>query len=127
MIEEGKYKDWTGKIIGSAMEVHNVLSSGFQEVIYQRALDIEMRNAGLVFTREQEMSVQYKGAEIGNGGVYFIVEGKIPVELKAINLLEDVYLAQTVNYLEVGLLIIFGNKKLECKCLVKPKFKQQIK
>jgi GxxExxY protein len=127
MIEEGKYKDLTGKIIGCAMEVHNVLSSGFQEVIYQRALDIEMRNASLEFTREQEMSVQYKGVEIGNRRVDFLVEGKLSVELKAINLLDGVHLAQAINYLEVynleiGLLLNFGSKKLEFKRLVNPKY-----
>jgi GxxExxY protein len=119
----------TGKIIGCAMEVHNVLSSGFQEVIYQRALDIEMRNASLEFTREQEMSVQYKGVEIGNRRVDFLVEGKLSVELKAINLLDGVHLAQAINYLEVynleiGLLLNFGSKKLEFKRLVNSKFKQ---
>ncbi|MEZ5046444.1 MAG: GxxExxY protein [Chitinophagaceae bacterium] len=128
MIEDGKYKEITGKIIGCAMEVHNQLRSGFQEVIYQRALDIEMRNAGLHFTREQEMSILYKGEEIGTRRVDFMVEGKVSLELKAINQLESVHIAQAINYLEiynleVGLLINFGSMKLEFKRLVNSKYK----
>tara|TARA_A100000171_G_C2136905_1_gene150985 strand:+ start:2570 stop:2818 length:249 start_codon:yes stop_codon:yes gene_type:complete len=66
----------TGKIIGSAMEVHRILGNGFQEVIYQRALSIEMANQGLDFSREHEMDIQYKGEIIGNRRVDFFVEGK---------------------------------------------------
>ena len=130
MVEEGKYKDITGKIIGCAMEVHNQLRCGFQEVIYQRALDIEMRKVGLAFTREQEMSILYKGEEIGTRRVDFMVEGKISLELKAISQLESIHLAQAVNYLEiynveVGLLINFGSQKLEFKRLVNSKYKAE--
>ena len=102
------------------MEVHKRLGNGFQEVIYQRALEIEMRLSRLDFTRELEMSIFYRDAEIGTRRVDFFVEGKIMVELKALINLEDVHLAQAMNYLEaykmeIGLLINFGAKSLEFK------------
>jgi GxxExxY protein len=114
------YEDLTRKIIGCAMEVHKRLGNGFQEVIYQRALAIEMRLAGLEFAREMEMQIYYRDEEIGTRRVDFFVEEKIMVELKAIIKTEDVHLAQAMNYLEaykmeIGLLINFGAKSLEFK------------
>jgi len=115
----------TGKIIGCAMEVHRILGNGFQEVIYQRALAIEMTKQGLAFSREHEMEIFYKGENIGLRRVDFFVEGKIMVELKALVQLEDVHLAQAINYLEaygldIGLLINFGNTSLQFKRVMKP-------
>ena len=113
--EQYKYSKLTGKIIGCAMKVHSALGNGFQEVIYQRALEIEMTGEGLSFSREHEMPIYYKQQQIGTRRVDFLVEGVISVELKAITTLEDVHLAQAINYLEaydleVGLLINFGSK-----------------
>ncbi|MEA2088704.1 MAG: GxxExxY protein, partial [Patescibacteria group bacterium] len=82
--EKYKYSDLTGKIIGAAMEVHKFLGNGFQEVIYQRALAIELRNKELSFVREQEMWINYKGENIGTRRVDFFVEDKIMVEIKAV-------------------------------------------
>jgi GxxExxY protein len=120
-----KYKDITEKIIGASFEVHKFLGNGFQEVIYQRALAYEMRKAGLDFAREIEQDIFYKDLSepIGTRRADFVVEGKILVELKALVQLEDVHLAQALNYLkayklEVGLLINFGTKSLEFKRLV---------
>ena len=115
-----QHEELTRKIIGCAMEVHKRLGNGFQEVIYQRALEIEMRLSRLDFTRELEMVIFYRDAEIGTRRVDFFVEGKIMVELKALIKLEDVHLAQAMNYLEaykmkIGLLINFGAKSLEFK------------
>ncbi len=115
----------TGKIIGCAMEVHKYLGNGFQEVIYQRSLAIEMRLQGLSFEREFEMPLFYKGESVGSRRVDFFVEGKIMVELKAVIQLEDVHLAQAINYLEaykmkIGLLINFGNRSLQFKRVMKP-------
>jgi GxxExxY protein len=115
-----KYEDLTRKIIGCAMEVHKQIGNGFQEVIYQRALAIEMQLQGLNFSREQEMQINYKGYEIGTRRADFFVENVIMVELKAIINLEDVHLAQAMNYveaydLEIGLLINFGSKSLQFK------------
>ena len=124
-----KYPDseLTGKIIGSAMEVHKVLGNGFQEVIYQRALAVEMTNQGLDYSREHEMDIFYKGSKVGERRVDFFVEGKIMVELKAIIQLEDVHLAQAMNYLEaynleIGLLINFGANSLQFKRLTNKKY-----
>lgn len=124
---ELKYKEITEKIIGAAMKVHAALGNGFQEVIYQRALEIEMKDGGLNFAREFSMPVYYKNQQIGERRVDFFVEGKIMVELKAIIQLEKVHLAQAKNYLEayniqVGLLINFGSISLQFKRLENPKF-----
>ena len=102
------------------MKVHSTLGNGFQEVIYQRAMAIEMEMQGLGFQREMEMEIFYEGRKIGTRRVDFFVEEKIMVELKAITKLEDVHLAQAMNYcqaynLPVGLLINFGAKSLEFK------------
>ena len=117
-----KYEEITKRIIGCAMKVHTTLGNGFQEVIYQRALEIEMSLDGLKFEREKEMPVMYKSYNIGTRRVDFFVEEKIMVELKALIKLEDVHLAQAKNYLEaysmeVGLLINFGAKSLQFKRL----------
>jgi GxxExxY protein len=119
------HSDITGKIIGCAMEVHRILGNGFQEVIYQRALEIEMLTQGLDFTREHEMKIYYKGVDIGTRRVDFFVEDKIMVEIKALIELEDVHLAQAINYLEaygleVGLLLNFGARSLQYKRVMKP-------
>jgi GxxExxY protein len=98
--EQYKYSDVTSKIIGCAIEVHNNLGNGFQEVAYQRALSIEMKIQNLPHEREKEMSLSYKGHDIGTRRVDFFVDKKIMVEIKAIKELEDVHLAQAINYLE---------------------------
>ncbi len=126
--EQYPESELTGKIIGCAMEVHKVLGNGFQEVIYQRALAIEMANQGLAYSREHEMEIFYKEQNIGTRRVDFFVEAKIMVELKAIIQLEDVHLAQAINYLEaynmnVGLLINFGSQSLQFKRVMKHKKK----
>ena len=120
-----KYKDITEKIIGVAFEVYKFLGNGFQEVIYQRALSYEMNKIGLSFVREIEQNIFYKelSEPIGTRRADFIVEDKILVELKAIIELEDVHMAQVLNYLrayrlEVGLLINFGSKSLTFKRLL---------
>jgi GxxExxY protein len=128
--EEYKYSELTANIIGCAMRVHSALGNGFQEVIYQRALAIEMTDSGLSFHRELEMPVYYKNQQIGTRRVDFLVEDVIAVELKALIQLLDVHLAQAINYLEaydleIGLLINFGAKSLEFKRLSNKKFKQK--
>lgn len=120
--QEYKYSDITKKIIGCAMKVHSSLGNGFQEVIYQRALAIEMNKNGLSFEREMEMGIYYDNEHIGTRRVDFFVEGKVMVELKALVNLEKVHLAQALNYLEayridVGLLINFGAPSLQFKRL----------
>jgi GxxExxY protein len=126
--EQYKYSELTSKIIGCAMTVHKTLGNGFQEVIYQRALAIEMNLAGISFSREFEMPIFYRDEQIGTRRVDFLVESVISVELKAITKLEDVHFAQAINYLEayileVGLLINFGENSLKFKRLANKKFK----
>lgn len=129
MINEAyKYSDLTAIIIKCAMTVHSTLGNGFQEVIYQRALEIEMDQAGIEFKREFEMPIFYRSEQIGTRRVDFLVENKISVELKALTKLEDVHFAQAINYLEaynleIGLLINFGERSLVFKRLTNKKFK----
>jgi GxxExxY protein len=125
---EYKYSEVTQSIIAAALEVHKVLGNGFQEVIYQRALDIELVNHKLLVAREIEMAVSYKGTVIGSRRVDFLINNIICIEIKALIKLEDVHLAQGLNYLEafnleVGLLINFGAKSLEVKRLYNKKYK----
>lgn len=115
-----KHEELTHKIIGCAMKVHSILGNGFQEVIYQRALAIEMEKQGLSYKREMEMIIYYDEIEIGERRVDFFVEDTIMVELKALIKLEEVHLAQAMNYcqaynLPIGLLINFGAKSMEFK------------
>ena len=125
---EYKHSDITQNIIAAALEVHKTLGNGFQELIYQRALDIELTNHKLLIAREIEMAVLYKGTAIGSRRVDFLINNIICVEIKALIKLEDVHLAQGLNYLEafnleVGLLINFGAKSLEVKSLYNKKYK----
>jgi len=112
----------TYKIIGCAMKVHNSLGNGFQEVIYQRCLAIELEKNNIEFLREKELPIFYEGIHVGTRRADFIVAGEVMVELKAIIKLEDVHLAQALNYLtayqiEKGLLVNFGSTSLEVKRL----------
>ncbi|MFY8186358.1 MAG: GxxExxY protein [Flavobacterium sp.] len=125
---EYKYSELTGKIIGCAIEVHKILGNGFQEVIYQRALEQEFHLQNISYSREHEMPIYYKNVFIGMRRVDFLVAENISVELKALIKTEDVHLAQAINYLEaynleVGLLINFGARSLEFKRLLNKKYK----
>lgn len=126
--EQYKYSELTSKIIGCAMNVHKALGNGFQEVIYQRALAIEMGMAGISYSREFEMPIFYREQQIGTRRVDFLVEGVVSVEIKATTKLENVHFAQAINYLEaynleIGLLINFGETSLNFKRLNNKKFK----
>ncbi len=126
--KEYKYSELTSKIIGAAMEVHSILGNGFQELIYQRALAEEFKLRKINFEREPTMKIYYKHTNIGERRVDFLVEKIISVEIKALIKLEDVHLAQAINYLEaynleIGLLINFGAKSLEFKRFENKKYK----
>ncbi len=128
--EQYKYSELTSTIIGCAMKVHAALGNGFQEVIYQRALAIEMTDEGIPFSREFEMPIYYKNQQIGTRRVDFLLNAVVAVELKAIIELQDVHLAQAINYLEsydleIGLLINFGSKSLQFKRVTNKSFKQK--
>lgn len=127
--ESLKYSELTANIIGRAMKVHSTLGNGFQEVIYQRALEMELQDAEIPYEREFEMPIFYRLKQIGTRRVDFLIDRQISVELKAVTQLEDVHLAQAINYLEaynleVGLLINFGERSLKFKRLTNRKFKQ---
>ena len=112
----------TYKIIGCAMKVHNILGNGFQEVIYQRCLAIELGKQGVHFLREKPMPIYYDDIAVGKRRADFIVENTVLIELKAVIKLVDAHLAQGLNYLEAykiekGLLINFGSPSLEIKRL----------
>jgi len=122
-----KKDELTYGIIGCAMKVHNTLGTGFQEVIYQRCLAIEMERAGLAFVREQEQPVYYEGIQVGTRRADFIVENQVVVELKALTALEDVHIVQAKNYTVAydfpkGLLINFGSQSLQYKLMFNPKY-----
>lgn len=114
----------TSKIIKCAQKVHRFLGNGFQELIYQRALEIEFNKQGLIFEREMAMKIFYEEHDIGSRRVDFLVDDDIMIELKALTSLEDVHVAQLINYIEaykvkLGLLINFGSRSLEVKRYVK--------
>jgi len=111
------------------MAVHNELGNGFQEVVYQRCLAIEMENAGLRFGREVDQDLFYKGIQVGTRRADFIVENNVVVEIKAVINLEDVHLAQAKNYVvaynqPVGLLINFGATSLQFKKMFNQRLNQ---
>ena len=126
--EKYKYSQLTSKIIGCAMTVHKILGNGYLEVVYKRALAIEMRLAGIEFEEEYEMIVHYKGHLIARKRVDFLVEGVVPVELKARSFLDNGDIAQSLNHLEmlnleVSLLINFGEPSLNFKRFTNKKYK----
>ena len=120
----------TYKINGCAMKVHNTLGNGFQEVIYQRCLALELEKVGLGFVREQEHTIYYEGVDVGTRRADFVVANQVIVELKALINLEDVHLAQAKNYVvaynkPIGLLINFGAKSLQFKKVFNSKIPQE--
>ena len=125
-------KDITYKVIGCAMKVHNTLGNGFQEVIYQRCMAIELQKEGIDFQREVEQEIYYEGHNVGTRRADFIIDNSIVVELKALIKLEDVHLAQAKNYLtaynfDIGLLINFGATSLEYKKVFHNRLSEQYK
>jgi GxxExxY protein len=120
------YQEITGEVIGCAMEVHRTLGCGFQEYVYQRALEIEFKKKKIKHQREFDIKIYYKREYIALRRVDFLVEDIIAVELKARTEIEEVHLAQAINYLEsssypIGLLINFGAKSLQFKRLYNKK------
>ena len=114
------FKELTHQVIGCAMEVHRVLGPGFQEYIYQRALVIEMKTAGIKFEEEFELSIFFKGERIGLRRVDFLIDKKVLLEIKARSEIENSHLAQAINYIEAsnidtGLLVNFGAASLQFK------------
>jgi GxxExxY protein len=114
--------DVTARIIAAATQVHRSLGPGFEEVIYQRALALELQAQGLEFSREVWIDVFYRDINVGKKRVDFIIQG-VMVEIKAHSELQDVHYVQALSYLKasgypVGLLLNFGAPRLEIKRLV---------
>ncbi len=112
---DGKHADITGKVIGAFFKVYNNLGYGFNEKVYENALALELRKAGLKVTQQQEIAVYYAGETVGDYRADMVVNGVVILELKAARELAEEYEAQLLNYLkatdiEVGLLLNFGVK-----------------
>jgi len=110
----------TEKIIGCAYTVANTLGSGFLEKVYENALAHEMRKTGLSVQQQVGVSVTYDGMVVGEYIADLLVERNVLIELKAVKALDNVHLAQCMNYLkatglEVCLLINFGTPRIEVK------------
>lgn len=113
------------------MKIHNTLGNGFQEVIYQRCLNIELNKTELRFGREVEQNIFYEGIQVGTRRADFTVEDKVIVELKAVINLENAHLAQAKNYVvaynfPVGLLINFGSTSLQYKKIFNPRYRPEL-
>jgi len=129
---EYQYSEITRKIIAAAFEVHNVLGCGFQEAVYQRALEIEFKLMGIEAVIEKEVILFYKTFNVGIRRVDFLIEKKITVEIKAISILENRHIAQAINYLEafnldIGMLLNFGSQSLEYRRLYHPRLVKSFK
>lgn len=117
------YQELTSVIINSAIEVQSVLGIGFLEKVYENALIVELINKDLKVEQQKNMKVYYKGFEVGNYVADIIVENTVVLELKSVKNLDPVFNVQLLNYikalnLELGLLINFGNPKLEVKRII---------
>lgn len=117
-MEDYKYSELTGKIIGCAMKVHRVIGPGFPEIIYNRCLQIELKNSGLYCEAEVERDIYYEGIKVGARRLDLLVNKLVIIELKAVTEVEPLYYNQIINYLkifkiEVGLLLNFGNISLQ--------------
>ncbi len=117
------YKEETYKIRGCLMKVYNELGSGFLEKVYQEALEIELKNSGILFRREMPLKVYYKGHLLQQEFFAdFVCYDKIIVELKAVSVLTNTHRAQVSNYLkatnfDLGLLVNFGASELQIERL----------
>ncbi|OQY96880.1 MAG: NADH:ubiquinone oxidoreductase [Sphingobacteriales bacterium UTBCD1] len=124
MNENFPLKDETYQIIGTCMEVHNQLGAGFLEIVYKDALEYEFRNAGILFEREKEYTVNYKGIILPHKFYAdFVVFDKVILEVKGVKTIADEHVAQAINYLKVSdnriaLIVNFGELKLSYKRLI---------
>jgi len=118
-----KLNEISKKIIGCSFQVHNTLGCGFLEKVYENALVIELRKTGLKVIQQAPIKVYYEGEVIGDYIADILVEEEIIVELKATKAIDEIHKAQLLNYLKatrlkLGLILNFGNSKLEIKRLV---------
>ena len=118
------YKRENYKIVGICMEVHRILGGGLLEIVYKDALEYEFKLLGIPYEREKEYSIDYKGTILPHKFYAdFVVYGNIILEVKALNGLIDVHIAQTINYVklaksQLGILVNFGSSSLQYKRLI---------
>lgn len=117
-MNEDNFDQLTQKIIDCAMEIHQQMGTDFQEVVYQRALSIELFKQGILYARELEMKSNHKGKDVGKRQIDFLIETKVMLEIKALEKLKKVHEAHAINYCEAykisdGLLIHFGQTSLQ--------------
>lgn len=113
----------TEKIIGCAFKVSNTLGTGFLESVYENALMIEIRKTDLMVEQQKPIKVLYEGEIVGDFFADLLVEEKVLIELKTVRNLDDVHIAQCLNYLRatdltICLLINFGKPKVEIKRII---------
>jgi GxxExxY protein len=111
------------RIIGCAYMVANTLGHGFLEKVYENALAHELRKAGLRVAQQHSIAVRYDGVVVGEYVADLLVEDFVVVELKAVKALDDIHVAQCLNYLKatdlsLAILLNFGSPKLEIRRIV---------
>ncbi len=121
LVQDSTGNDLTYRIIGAAMAVHNAIGSGYKEEIYEKALDVELKQRGIGLQRQYPVEILHENIPVGLFYLDFLVEDQVVVEVKAFShQLTNDEIAQVVNYLKatkttVGLLFNFGRRKLEYK------------
>ena len=120
------YSDLTRAIIGCAFEVQNELGNGFLESVYEKAMLVALSEAGISVKSQTPINVNFRGQQVGDFYADLLVSDKVIVELKAVERLTPQHKAQVINYLNatgipVGLLINFGNPKVEVQRFTRSK------
>jgi len=123
MIQNLEFKELTEKIIGSAINVHKELGSGFNERIYELALAEELKQNKIRFECQKAVDVYYRQRKIGYQKLDMLIENTVVVELKTVDHLENVYLSQMISYLKatkkkIGLVLNFATPTLEIKRVI---------
>ena len=123
-MEEYLYKNENYKLVGLCMEIHRILGSGLLEVVYKDALEYELQQNKIPYTREKEYPVYYKGKLLPHQFYAdFVVYDNIIVEVKALNEISKEHIAQTINYIKLargklGVIINFGTAELQHKRII---------
>ena len=118
------FKEESYQLIGLCMEIHRELGMGFKEIVYKDALELELQNHKIPFIREKQFKIEYKGKILAHKYVAdFIIHDKIILEAKAVPLIVDLYVDQTINYLKasslrLGFIVNFGERSLKYKRLI---------
>ena len=116
--EPGHHLDsLAAQVVDAALDVHRTLGPGFLESVYEEALSVELRLRGIPHCRQAPVTVQYKGFSVGEGRIDLLVDGSLVVELKAVESLAPIHVAQVLSYLKasrlhLGLLITFNVPQL---------------